>query len=72
MQTVPIELPDNLAVLLERVCMENHALKQEVLREIVIRYLEDVEDAADAVRVLAEHNTTTSLHEMRRELDLGH
>lgn len=72
MQTVPIELPDKLAAMLDSVCLENGKVKQEVLKELIIRYLEDIEDVADAMRVIEEGGETVSLAKLRQELDLDH
>lgn len=70
MQTIPIELSDRLASLLDRVCMDSPEMRQRVVSELVVRYLEDIEDAAEASRVLAENNPRISLHAMRKELGL--
>lgn len=70
MQTVPIELPDKLAEMLDSVCLENGKVKQQVLKELVIRYLEDIEDTIDALRVIEKNEPTIPLEKLRRELDL--
>lgn len=70
MQTVPIELPDKLAAMLDSVCLENGKVKQELLKELIIRYLEDIEDVADAMRAIEEGGTTISLQEMTRKYGL--
>ena len=72
MQTIPIELPDELAALLDRVCLENGEMKQRVVHALIVRYLEDIEDAAEAARVMEQNNPTTPLADVRRELGLDH
>ena len=72
MQTIPISLPDNLAHLFSRVCMDDEAMQRRVLSELVVRYLEDIEDAADAARVLEQNNPATPIHMVRQELGLDH
>lgn len=71
MRTVPIELPDRLAALLDSVCLENGRVKQEVLKELVIRYLEDIEDVADAMRILEKNEPTIPLEEIERKHGLA-
>ena len=50
--------------------MDSPEMRQRVVSELVVRYLEDIEDAAEASRVLAENNPRISLHAMRKELGL--
>jgi len=71
MQTIPIELPDKLAAMLDSVCLENNKVRQEVVKELVLRYLEDIEDAADAARILDKNETTISLEDIERKYGLA-
>jgi len=72
MQTITVEIPDKLSALLDQVCLENGRVKREVVRELLIQYLEDIEDLADAQRALEEVGETKSLDQVRLELGLDH
>ena len=70
MQTITLEIPDKLSALLDQVCLENGRVKREVIRELLIQYLEDIEDLADAQRIVAEGGETKTLDQVRQELGL--
>lgn len=63
-------LPPHLQEGLDRVSMESKRIKQEIVLELIARYLEELEDARDAERILAQGGPTTSLASLRQELGL--
>lgn len=71
MQTVPIELPDTLVALLDQVCLDNGHVRQAVLKELVIRYLEDIEDVADATRAKNDTSPTIPLSDIEQKYGLA-
>lgn len=70
MQTISIELPDALVTDFDRVCLENNKIREAVLKELMTRYLEDIEDAAIAEYVLSLDEPTIPLDKLRTELGL--
>jgi predicted DNA-binding protein len=46
--------------------------KTAIARQAIIHYLEDLDDYRDAVAILQRHESTISLAELERELDLAH
>jgi metal-responsive CopG/Arc/MetJ family transcriptional regulator len=70
MQIIPIEIPDNLAIMLDNICLENSNLRNNIVQEIIINYLEEIEDIADAKKILAKNEPTISLAEIERKYGL--
>ena len=72
MTSFSVELPDNLAQQLDSICLGNDTIRQELMKELLIQYLEDAKDAADAAAVIVRGEPTTSLANLRSELGLHH
>ena len=75
MQTVSFELPDAVVQLLDQLCLESKTAKNAILQELILRYLEDVEDGITAKFMLEESgdsSTWKSLDDLAQELKLDH
>lgn len=72
MTSFSVELPDNLAQQLDAICLGSPVIRQELLKELLVQYLEDTRDATDAALVIARGEPTTSLASLRSELGLHH
>ncbi len=70
MQTVPIDIPDFLAARFATVCLGSERVQREVISELLMRYLEDIEDVVDAERVLSENGERMNMEQMRASLGL--
>jgi len=70
MQNVSINLPDELVFRFDQICLENNQIRQNVLQELMTRYLEDIEDSNEAMRVIERNEPTTSINNLRIELGL--
>jgi metal-responsive CopG/Arc/MetJ family transcriptional regulator len=71
MQPITVELPDHLAAKFASVCLENKRVQREVVSELVVRYLEDIEDMMDAERILAEGGERIPLEAIERKYGLA-
>ena len=71
MQTIQVNLPDIIAATFEQACLGSEQLRQNVLQELVTRYLEDIEDVRDAMAVLARNEPTIPLAEIERKYGLA-
>lgn len=71
MQTLNIDLPDNLAALLDQACLEAGHPKQQVIYALIKEYIEDMRDAREAAEIIAEGGPTLSLEEIERKYGLA-
>lgn len=72
MQTVSFELPDTMIAMLNQLCVDNERVKNTLVKELVIRYLEDVEDGI-AARLVIENTAAedwVSFNDIAKELRL--
>ncbi|MDX2074595.1 MAG: hypothetical protein SFX19_09585 [Alphaproteobacteria bacterium] len=73
MQIVSFELPDAVVQMFDQLCLENKAAKNAIFQELVVRYLEDVEDGIAANLMLEESGDSSnwkSLDDLAQELQL--
>lgn len=68
---ITVEIPDKLSALLDQVCLDNGRVKREVVREVLIQYLEDIEDLADAHRISTLNEPTIPLAEIEKKYGLA-
>ncbi len=71
MQTIQFELSEEMSSFLDQVCLSSSQVRQSVLREMVAKYLEDVEDTADAIRILQANEPRISLAEVEQKYGLA-
>jgi predicted DNA-binding protein len=62
MQTVSFELPDAVVAMLDQLCLANHTLKSALFKELVVRYIEDIEDGVAAKQALLEMQDESPWH----------
>jgi predicted DNA-binding protein len=71
MQHISFQLPDHLAGLLEKACAESGTMRDSMMKELVIQYLEDLEDYRDAMNAVAEGGTPIPLEALERKHGLA-
>jgi len=73
MQTVSFELPDTVVQMFDQLCLANKAAKNAIFQELVMRYLENIEDGIAARLALEESGDPSSwksLDDLAQELKL--
>jgi RHH-type rel operon transcriptional repressor/antitoxin RelB len=65
-----VRLDSDLESKLEALAQAKRSSKSELVREAIIRYLEDEEDADLAARALAKTKSSKTLAKLRKELGL--
>ena len=67
MQTITVNVPDPMAMMLDQVCGSSDAVKGELIKQLLAEHLENIEDYMDAVRSREEIGEAISLEEAMKK-----
>ncbi len=67
MQTITVNMPDPMAMMLNNVCGNSDIVKEELIKQLLAQHLEDIEDYMDAVRARDEVGENLSLEDAMKK-----
>lgn len=70
MQTIEFSVPDKLAVMFDKVCLENNKLRENILAQLLEDYIQDISDYNKAVEIISSNSKTYSLEEIEAKYGL--
>jgi predicted DNA-binding protein len=70
MQTIEIQIPDNLANFLDKVSLDSYDLKQKIIIEALHDYAQDIIDYKQAEEAIKKNEPTIPLEEIIKKYDL--
>ncbi len=69
-RTITFDIGEEIDRELQRLARETGQDERDIARAALIEWLEDIEDTRDAMAILARNESSTSIHDLRRRLDL--
>ena len=70
MTSLSFSVPDSVAGVFGKICLDSKRVQEEVLRELLARYIEDVEDSAAVHESEISKFPIVSMSDLRAELGL--
>jgi len=67
MQTIVVNMPEPMAMMLNNVCGNSNLVKEELIKQLLAQHLEDIEDYMDAVRARDEVGENLSLEDAMKK-----